>query len=155
LVDVNCRPGPRSVFSKDEEERLTQYCIQMADMGFGLTKEDIMRSAFLLAEKSGMKHPFSKSGKAGRAWFEGFMPRNPLLSVRQPQSLSVARATSANKETISGFFGKLGSLYAKLNIISKPMLVFNVDETGNYSCNKTKRGSYTSGTKSCLFPSCC
>ena len=32
LVDVNCRPGPRPVFSKDEEERLTQCCIQMADI---------------------------------------------------------------------------------------------------------------------------
>jgi len=84
---VNCRPGPCTVFSKDEEERLTQYCIQMANMGFGLRKEDIMYSAFLLAEKSGMKHPFSKSGKPDRSWFEGFMSRNPLLSVRQPQSL--------------------------------------------------------------------
>ena len=92
--------------------------------------EDIMRSAFLLAEKSGLKHPFSKSGgKAGRAWFEGFMSRNPQLSIRQAQSLSVARATSANKETISDLFGKLGALFAKLNIISKPMLVYNVGIT--------------------------
>jgi len=75
------------------------------------------------------------------------MSRNPQLSVHQPQSLSVARATSANKEII---FGKLGSLYAKLNIISKP--IFNVDETGITVVTKPKG---TSGTKSCLFPSCC
>jgi len=30
----------------------------MADMGFGLSKEDVMCSAFLLAEKSDLKHPF-------------------------------------------------------------------------------------------------
>ena len=129
LVDMDCRPGPCPVFSKCEEERLSNYCIQMADMGFGLSKEDVMRSAFLLAEKSGLKHPF-KNGKAGRAWFEGFLSRNPQLSIRQAQSLSVARATSANKETVTDFFGKLGSLYAKLNIIAKPMLIYNVDETG-------------------------
>ena len=41
----------------------------------------------------------------------------------------MARATSANKETITDFFGKLGSLYAKFNIIVKPMLIYNVDET--------------------------
>ena len=74
-----------------------------------------MRSAFLLTEKSGLKHPF-KNEKAGRAWFEGFLSRNPQLSIHQAQSLSVARATSANKETITDFFGNLGSLYAKLNI---------------------------------------
>ena len=42
-VEMNCRPGPRPVFSKREEEKLSNYCIQMADMGFGLSKEDIMR----------------------------------------------------------------------------------------------------------------
>jgi len=56
--------------------------------------------------------------------------RNPQLSVCQAQSLSVARAKSAYKETIADFFGKLGSLHAKLNIIAKPMLIYNVDETG-------------------------
>ena len=28
------------------------------------------------------------------------------------------------------FFGKLGSVYGRLNLISKPMLIFNCDETG-------------------------
>ena len=72
------------------EERLSNYCIQMANMGFGLSKEDIMHSAFLLAEKSGLKHPF-KNGKTG---IELGLRRNPHLSIRQPQSLSVATATS-------------------------------------------------------------
>ena len=27
-------------------------------------------------------------------------------------------------------FGKIGALYERLNLISKPMLIFNVDETG-------------------------
>ena len=99
------------------------------------------------------RESFSKGGKAaGRAWFEGFMSRNPCLFVHQPQSLSVARATSANKETISNFFGKFGSLYAKLNMISKLMLVFNVDETGITVVTKPA-GGYTSGEKSCLFHS--
>ena len=28
------------------------------------------------------------------------------------------------------FFGKLGSVYGRLNLISKPMFIFNCDETG-------------------------
>ena len=42
LGDVNCRPSPRPVFSKREEERLSNYCIQMANMGFRLSKEDVI-----------------------------------------------------------------------------------------------------------------
>ena len=38
----------------------------MVDIGFRMLKEDIMCSAFLLAENSGLKHPF-KNGKAGGA----------------------------------------------------------------------------------------
>ena len=86
LVDVNCRPSPCPVFSKREEERLSDYCIQMANMDFRLSKEDVIPSAFLLAEMSGLKHPF-KNGKAGKAWFEGFLSRNPQLSIHQAQSL--------------------------------------------------------------------
>ena len=98
-----------------------------------------------------MKHPF-KNGKAGKACFERFLSRNPWLPIHQAQSLSVARGTSANKEAITDFFGKLGSLYAKLNIIVKPMLMYNIDETG---VDKPNRICYTSGTKSCAFHCCC
>ena len=66
-------------------------------------------------------------------WFEGFLSRNPQLPihyVHHTQSLSMARATSVNKEIITDFFGKLDFLYAKLNIIAMLMLIYNVDETG-------------------------
>ena len=43
----------------------------MADMGFGLTMEDIMSIAFKIAEFSQRKHPFS-NGMACRGWFETF-----------------------------------------------------------------------------------
>ena len=33
-------------------------------------------------------------------------------------------------DTINDFFGKLGSIYGRLNLISKPMQVYNCDETG-------------------------
>ena len=46
------------------------------------------------------------------------------------QSLAYCRALSANKENISDFFGKLEAIYGKLNVISKPMQIFNADETG-------------------------
>lgn len=31
---------------------------------------------------------------------------------------------------MNDFFGKLGAIYGKLNLISKPMQVYNCDETG-------------------------
>ena len=36
----------------------------------------------------------------------------------------------ASKSTIDDFFAKLGSLYGRLNLIAKPMQIYNIDETG-------------------------
>ena len=33
-------------------------------------------------------------------------------------------------DTINDFFGKLGAIYGRLNLISKPMQIYNRDETG-------------------------
>ena len=101
----------------------------MADKGYGLTRETVMELAFKIVDKTGRKNPF-QGGKAGRAWFEGFRRRHPQLSLRTPQPLSYCRAVSANQSAVNDFFGKLGSLFGQLNLISKPMLIYNCDETG-------------------------
>ena len=101
----------------------------MADMGFGLTREGVMAMAFSIAEKSGRDHPF-KSGHAGRGWYEGFMSRHVNLTLRVPQPLSYARAVSGNKDAMDDFFAKLGAIYGRLNLISKPSQIYNADETG-------------------------
>ena len=85
--------------------------------------------ACTIAEKTGRKHPF-KDGKAGRGWFDGFKARHPNLSFYTPRSLSFARALSASEYLVADFVAKLGSIYGRLNLITKPMLVYNADETG-------------------------
>ena len=128
-VDVACRPGPLPVLSKEEEDALAHYIIQMVNMEIGLSREDVMRLGFLLAEKSGKRHPF-ENGMAGRGWFDGFRARHPNLTLRTPQPLSYNRAHGVNDVVIQNFFAKLDATYARLNIFSKPMLIYNMDETG-------------------------
>ena len=129
IVELECRPGPPTVLSEEEEDELAKYLVEMADMGFGLGRETVMRMAYKIAEKYHPRHPF-KDESAGRAWFEGFLRRHPKLTIRSPQPLSYSRAVCSNHSIVDEFFGKLGALYGKLNSISKPMLVFNCDETG-------------------------
>ena len=128
-VGSGCKPGPATVLTKAEEEHLESYLIQMADMGFGLSRETVMCLAFKIVDATQRKHPF-KDQKAGRAWFDGFRRRHPKLSIRSPLPLSYCRARCANMDTINDFFGKLGAIYGRLNLISKPMQIYNCDETG-------------------------
>ena len=99
IVDVTCNPGPCTVLTIEEEDRLVQYSLEMADRGFGLTPEDIRRLAYIIVSRSGRPHPF-QNGMAGRAWMEGFRKRHHQITLRSPQSLSYCRAVMANKSTI-------------------------------------------------------
>ena len=128
IVAMGSRPGPAPVLSS-MEDRLAQYLVDMADMGFGLSRQEVMRLAFQIAEESGIKHPFQNC-TAGRKWFEAFRSRHPNLTLRTPEALSYARAKSVNPKTIEDFFAKLGAIYARLNLFCRPMQVFNVDESG-------------------------
>ena len=51
-VELDCRPGPSTVLTSEEEDRLQEYLVKMADMGFGLIREIVMRVAYFIAEKS-------------------------------------------------------------------------------------------------------
>ena len=86
-VAIDCRPGPKTVLTEDEETKLAEYLLKMCEMGFGITCEGVMGLAYSIVEKSQRSHPF-QNGSAGRAWFEGFMRRRPTLTVRSPQALS-------------------------------------------------------------------
>ena len=99
------------------EQRLVEYVIEMSDMGFGLTRIDIMHLAYQIAEKGGIDHPF-RSGLAGRTWFDGFRKRHPTLTLHSPQSLSYLRAKAGNPKILEDFFAKLGSIYACLNLLT-------------------------------------
>ena len=90
-AEMDARPGPSTVLARKEEDLLAKYVIDMADMGFGLSREDIMRMAFIIAERTGKSHTF-KDESAGRGWYEGFKSRHPYLTLRRPQPLSYCRA---------------------------------------------------------------
>ena len=63
-VSMDCKPGLSTVLTKDEEECIVKYIIQMADCGFSLTSEDLMRTTFSIVEQSGHSYPFH-NGMAG------------------------------------------------------------------------------------------
>ena len=38
-VEAGCKPGPSTVLTDEEEDRLATYLVEMADMGFGLSRD--------------------------------------------------------------------------------------------------------------------
>ena len=81
---------------------------------------------FKIAEKCGRPHPFQNE-IAGRAWLDGYLKRNPKLTLRSAQQLPYNRAVCANVDTINA---KLAAVCARLNILTKAMQIYNMDECG-------------------------
>lgn len=68
--------------------------------------------------------------QVGCGWMGFYIETPNSFYVRTPQALSYTRAFNATKEILDDYFAKLGAMYARLNILSKPMLVFSVDQLG-------------------------
>ena len=78
------------------------YTAEMGRVGFCLGKEDVLRLAYRIVDKSGRKYPFM-DGVAGRAWFDGFMKCHPKLTICTPQPLSYNRAIVLRKKQFQIF----------------------------------------------------
>lgn len=79
----------------------------MANCGFELVSEDLMKTAFIIAEQSGRPHCFWNE-MAGQGWLEVFRRSEPQISLYTPQVLSYSRTTSMGKNIVDNFFVKLG-----------------------------------------------
>jgi hypothetical protein len=71
----------------------------------GLTIADIMRLAYQLAVRNGIKNQFCKGNeKAGRKWLKNFLHHHPEISVKTPEGLSLSRARGFTPESVAQFF---------------------------------------------------
>lgn len=107
---------------------LHNYIAEIDKRAFGLTKEQFAIVVFDFAEERKIDHRFSQEKKkAGRHFIEWFM-KEFKVSLRTPESTSIARLMAFNKESVSQFFDVLREIRKK-NLF-QPYQIYNVDETG-------------------------
>ncbi|KAJ3666603.1 hypothetical protein Zmor_002039 [Zophobas morio] len=119
--------GRNPVFSKAEEKELVEHIIQLSKMFYGITPFEIKQCAFKYAIRNNVKNPFLNEA-AGRAWLEGFLKRNPQISLRRPEGTSLNRIKAFNRDEVSIFFKNLNNVMDKYHFSAAQ--IFNADETG-------------------------
>lgn len=121
--------GTKNVFHQELEAVLVKHIAKFAEAFFGFTIRDIRRLAFQLAERHMIPHNFNRETcTAGKKWYYGFMRRHPELSLRQPESTSLARAKGFAKDKVNEFYDLLEKIVDTYGISANT--IFNVDETG-------------------------
>ena len=119
-VDPDCiQMGRSTVLSLEEEAKLVSYLNELALIGYGYTRQEVVDLAsdyavYLDIRK--LDNPFSLR------WFYSFLKRWPDLTVLKP------RDKVSNKMCVDKYFDELGAVIHKYNLQDKPHLIYNVDE---------------------------
>lgn len=74
------------------------------------------------------------SGLAGRDFVEGFLKRNPMLSLRKPQGVALNRIYGLNRESVSNYFTNLENILDTYKFQAHQ--IYNCDESGITAVHK-------------------
>ena len=146
------KPGAPTLLSTSEEDDLVDFLIKFADIGYGRTRKEVLGIVSRMQACRGVDRGVTSG------WWNKFLCRHPILSVRTPATLSVARARASNRETIDSYFDILEETLQETGLIDYPALYFNMDESGFaldpksmktiHICGEKKPLSISSGSKS-------
>nr|XP_029719805.1 uncharacterized protein LOC115262004 [Aedes albopictus] len=143
------KPGPESVLTKSEEQKIVRWLGDMQDRGFPVSRRTLRFkvSEFLSSDPSRIT-PF-RNNQPGRKWLIGFMRRNPGFSFRTLEAVSSAGGRVTEKD-IRGWFQMIEMWLTENHmreILNDPGRVFNGDETSFYLHPKTKEVIARTGSR--------
>ena len=123
-VPLKARSGPSSYLTPEEEEELTSFLIEMAKIGYGHTRKQIIALVQQIVESKGIETVVSSG------WWERYIKRHPQIALRVAVPLSMARAMASDRDVIDRYFNMLEDCLRSNEILDKPAHIFNCDETG-------------------------
>ncbi|KAF2878733.1 hypothetical protein ILUMI_27449 [Ignelater luminosus] len=88
----------KTVFTKEQEEELVSYLLEMETKLFGIGIAHLRKIAYDLAKQNDVRHNFSKNlQKAGTEWVRGFLKRHPIT---RSNICSIARIFNCDQSKI-------------------------------------------------------
>ncbi|XP_035246846.1 uncharacterized protein LOC118212736 isoform X1 [Anguilla anguilla] len=121
--------GRKPCIPEEAEKELSSLLIMLSQRGFLLRKCDVQCIAYEFAKVNNIPGFSQAKQKAGYYWFQGFMRRNPTLTIKKPEPLSVTRAAGMNPEVVGKWFEDYQALLEQLCITKVPSHIWNCDES--------------------------
>lgn len=123
--------GGASFLGEDTERKLCNHIQKLQASGFAPTSKNLRVIAYNLAQSMGLRNRFNEDKKmAGVDWLKLFLKRNPVLSIRKAEGVSMSRAEGMNKEEVQKYFELLTKILTENDLLVRPLNIFNMDETG-------------------------
>ena len=125
-VKHGSKPGPASYLTEEEERELVDFLIQVARLGYGKTKQEILD----ILRKTLEKKKVDTSKFNGEGWWVRFKERHPQLSLRTADPLSMSRANSLSQATIDAYYNLLEETLKENHLLDRESRIYKMDETG-------------------------
>lgn len=147
VKDVSVKFISNQIFTKEEEEKISEYLTTSSKLNYGLSKMQTRQMAYdyACALKKNIPENWIKNKIASKDWMRGFLKRQPQLSIRTPEATSLSRATSFNRKNVGDFFENLKTVYERYHF--GPESIYNIDETGLSTVQRTQKVVAPKGTK--------
>ncbi|XP_069703714.1 uncharacterized protein [Periplaneta americana] len=148
--------GGQTTFTKEQEQALVSRLLKFSACGFGMDSITVRRVAFDFAESNKIKHNFSKVKQmAGNDWLIGFRKRNPVVTLRKPEGLSLLHFKGLNRQDATDYFNLLKETLETCDLVNKPHLIYNAHETSCQMNNKPTRKLFAEkGTRTVYLQTC-
>jgi hypothetical protein len=155
-----------AVFSPDQETILVKYIEECALMFYGLTAKETRQLAYQMAVANSIKCPdtWARNEMAGKDWLRSFKKRHNNISLKKPETCSIARATAFNKVNVERFYNNLKEALQRHPTFGDGTRIYNLDETATTTVQRPSKvlapkGSsickVTSGERGVLVTTCC
>ncbi|GBP87441.1 hypothetical protein EVAR_61481_1 [Eumeta japonica] len=147
VKDISSKFISSQIFTKDEKEKISQYLVTSFKLNHGLSKLKARELVYEYVTAIEKKIPDKWTDKklASKDWIKIFFKRQPLLSIRTPETTSFSRATSFNKKNVGDFFENLKTVYVRHRFGLES--IYNIDETGLSTVQRTQKAIALRGTK--------
>ncbi|XP_034934472.1 uncharacterized protein [Chelonus insularis] len=141
------KPGPSTIFTKEEEKEIVEWILHRAQTGAPVTKTELFDSIQKYVQLINKHTPFINQ-RPGRHWYESFEKRHPNLTFRKPQHLSLTRV-SVTREDLQQWFAEIEQYLRSKDLLNiEPSRIFNCDETSLMLCPDSERVRTGKGTRS-------
>lgn len=130
--------GSATYLSQEEENRVREWILNNAKVGFPLHPNDVKDSVQKVLKACKRPNPFTDD-RPGVKWFNLFLNRRKDITLKNTNVISKARARVTEK-CIRSWFTDLETFLKEskaLDVLKDPRRLLNCDETGVMVCPKS------------------
>ena len=129
-VAHGCNMGPKPYLTYEEEQELVEFLMNCSKMGYGKTRQDVMKLVESYIVKKGITLEDNRGSKLSNGWWVRFLQRWPKLSLRKGDLFAVVHEEASSYDVFKSYFDLLEDVMMEHGLKGRPSQIYNCDESG-------------------------